>query len=136
VGSVLADRHDEVAGALAGLAIAGVLVAASALTLGPPNLPTAGGFLSGSYPSMASAVAFVSLLCYTVVLGVVGLAVIRGLLMVKQGRSVGRTARAATLLVVGLVLLSLSVVNRVDSGDGICCGGGAQQVREAVSLAR
>ena len=136
MGSALANRHGATGAAALGFLTAGMLLVTSVLTLGPPDLTSAGQFLAGSYPSMTSAVAFLSLVCYTVVLGAVGLAVIGGLRMATRGRSGGRTTRAIALILAGAVLLSLSVVNRVDSGGGICCGGGPQQVREAVSLAR
>jgi hypothetical protein len=123
-------------GALAGLAMGGVLLAASVLTLGLPNVGLAGQFLSGAYPSMPSALAFLSLLCYAVVLGAVTVAVVRGLRMATGVRSAGRTARAIAFVLAGVILLSLSVVNRVDTGGGICCGGGAQQIQEAAALAR
>ncbi|MGO8685867.1 MAG: hypothetical protein ACLQT7_01595 [Candidatus Dormibacteria bacterium] len=132
----MADHHGGVASKLAAVAIAAVLVATSALTLGPPNLTMAGDFLSGGFPSMAAAVAFLSLLCYTVVLGVAGVALVGGLRMRTRGRRGGPTSRAAAVVLAGAVLLGLSVANRAASGGAICCGGGPQQVREVVSLAR
>jgi hypothetical protein len=113
-----------------------VLLAASALTLGLPNLNLAGQFLGGAYPSMASALAFLSLLCYAVVLAAVVGAVVRGLRAVAGGRDANRGLRAVVFVIVGAVLLTMSVINRVDSGGGICCGEGAQQIQEAASLAR
>ncbi|MGD1053689.1 MAG: hypothetical protein ABR950_07645 [Candidatus Dormibacteria bacterium] len=132
----MAEQRRTVAGAVAGLASGGVLLGASAVTLGPPNLGLAGQFLSGSYPSMQSAVAFLSLVCYAVVLTAVALALVRGLRMAVRGTGTSRSIRAIALVLAGVVLLSLSVVNRVDGGGGICCGGGTQQIREAASLAR
>jgi hypothetical protein len=131
----LAERRRAAVGVLAGLGAAGVLLAASVIALGPPNFGAARQFLSDSYPSMASAVAFLSLLCYAVVLAAVAVALIRALRMAAGG-GISRSVRAIALVLAGLVLLSLSVVNRVDTGGGICCGGGAQQIREAASLAR
>jgi hypothetical protein len=132
----LADQPRAVPGVIAGLATSGVLLAASVITLGVPNFGLAGQFVSGSYPSMQSAVAFLSLLCYAVVFAAVAVAVVRGLRMAAGGRGTSRGIRAIALVLAGVVLLSLSVVNRVDTGSGICCGGGVQQVREAASLAR
>ena len=131
----MADRRRNAAAVVAGLGAAGVLLAASIIALGPPNFGAAGQFLSGAYPSMASAVAFLSLLCYAVVLTAVAVALIRVLRMAAGG-GISRSVRAIALVLAGLVLLSLSVVNRVDTGGGICCGGGAQQIREAATLAR
>jgi hypothetical protein len=132
----LADQRRAVAGVLAGLATGGVLLGASVITLGLPDFGLAGQFLSGSYPSMQSAVAFLSLVCYAVVLAAVAVAVVRGLRMAAGGRGMSGSVRAIALVLAGVVLLSLSVVNRVDSGNGICCGAGVQQVKEAASLAR
>ncbi len=113
-----------------------MLLAASAITLGVPNFGLAGQFLSGSYPSMQSAVALLSLLCYAVVGTAVAVALFRGFRLATGGRGTSRGIRAIALVLAGVVLLSLSVFNRVDTGSGICCGGGVQQVREAESLAR
>jgi hypothetical protein len=131
----LADRRRNAAAVVAGLGAAGVLLAASIIALGPPNFGAAGQFLSGAYPSMASAVALLSLLSYAVVLASVTVALVRALRMAAGGRGMSRSVRAIALVLAGVILLSLSVVNRVDSGGGICCGGGAQQIREAASLA-
>jgi hypothetical protein len=132
----LAEHRRAVAGVMAGLASGGLLLGASMITLGLPNLGLAGQFLSGSYPSTQSVVAFLSLVCYAVVLAAVAVAVFRGLRMAAGGGSTSRGIRAIALVLAGAVLLSLSVVNRVDTGSGICCGGGVQQVKEAASLAR
>jgi hypothetical protein len=132
----LVEHRRAVAGVMAGLASGGLLLGASMITLGLPNLGLAGQFLSGSYPSTRLAVAFLSLVCYAVVLAAVAVAVFRGLRMAAGGRSTSRGIRAIALVLAGAVLLSLSVVNRVDTGSGICCGGGVQQVKEAASLAR
>lgn len=132
----MAEHRRAVAGVMAGLASGGLLLGASVITLGLPNLGLAGQFLSGSYPSTRLAVAFLSLVCYAVVLAAVAVAVFRGLRMAAGGGSTSRGIRAIALVLAGAVLLSLSVVNRVDTGSGICCGGGVQQVKEAASLAR
>lgn len=132
----MAEHRRAVAGVMAGLASGGLLLGASMITLGLPNLGLAGQFLSGSYPSTQSVVAFLSLVCYAVVLAAVAVAVFRGLRMAAGGGSTSRGIRAIALVLAGAVLLSLSVVNRVDTGSGICCGGGVQQVKEAASLAR
>jgi hypothetical protein len=132
----LADRHDGGVSGLASAAVSALLVAASALTLGLPHLTMAGDFLSGSFPTMASAVAFLSLLCYTVVLGAVAVVVVGGMQMAARGRRVGPTTRASALVLAGVVLLGLSLANRAAGGGTFCCGGGAQQVREVVALAR
>ncbi len=132
----MADQGGGVVSAVGGTVMAGVLISASALALGPPNLTLAGDFIGGAYPSMPSALAFLSLLCYTVALGGAGVAVAGGMRMAIGRRNVGRSARAVALVLAGVVLLGLSVVNRLDTGGGFCCGGGPQQVREAVSLAR
>lgn len=131
----MADRHSPT-GVLAGIGAGGVLLAASLIALGLPDFGLAGQFLSGSYPSVASAVAFLSLLCYAVVLAAVVMALAGALRLTAGGKGVSRSVRDAALVLAGVILLSLSVVNRVDTGGGICCGGGAQQIREAASLAR
>lgn len=125
---------------MAGVLLAGGLAAASALTLGAPDPALAGTFLAGSYPSTASAVAFLALLCYGLV-GCAALAVVVAAVREASGgrstgRASGRDARAACFVVAGLALLGLSVVNRVETGSGICCGAGPQQVQEAAALAR
>ncbi len=132
----MAEPRRAVAGVMAGLAMGAVLLGASVITLGPPDLGLAGQFLSGSYPSTQSAVALLSLVCYAVVLAAVAVAVFKGLRMAAGRRGTSRGIRAIALVLAGAVLLSLSVVNRVDTGSGICCGGGVQQVKEAASLAR
>lgn len=132
----MAERRGAALDALAGLGTGGVLLITSVIVLGPPNLGAAGQFLSDSYPSMRSALAFLSLLCYGVVLAALAVAVVRALRTAAGGRGISRGVRAFALVLAGVILLSLSVVNRVDTGGGICCGGGAQQIREAASLAR
>ena len=132
----MAERRRAAFRALAGLGMGGVLLVTSVIALGPPDLGAAGQFLSGSYPSMASALAFLSLLCYGVVLTAVTVALVRALRTAAGGRGISRGVRAIALVLAGVILLSLSVVNRVDTGGGICCGGGAQQIQEAASLAR
>jgi len=112
------------------------LLVASLLALGPPDMGLAGQFLSGSYPSMPSAVACLSMLCYVAVTVVVVVATIGGARATSRGRHSGRAIRAIAFVLAGAVLLSLSVVNRVGSGGAICCGGGSRQVQEASSLVR
>ncbi len=135
-GSALAEPRRPVAGVIGGLSTGGALLGAAVITLGSPNLGLAAQFLSGSYPSTRSAVAFLSMVCYAAVLAAVAVAVFDGLRMFTGGRGTNRGIRALALVLAGAVLLSLSVVNRVDTGSGICCGGGVQQVKEAASLAR
>jgi len=132
----LVDRRRLGANSLIGLLMGGVLAAASLVTLGTPNIGLAVQFLSGSYPSMPSAIAFLSLLCYAAVLGVVAVAVIGGARATRGGRRSGRATRAVAVLLAGALLLCWSVVNRVEGGGAICCGGGSQQVQEASALVR
>jgi len=124
-------------GAISAVALGAVLLGCSALTLGWPDLRLAGQFLGGAYPSMASAVAFLSLLCYAVALGAVAVVVVSALRTVGRGRAVrSRTVRATACVLVGVILLSISVVGRIDTARTICCGGGARHIQEAASLAR
>ena len=121
---------------VAGVVGCAVLVAASVITLGAPDPALAGQFLTGSYPTMASAIALCSLICY----GCVALTLLVVLIAALQPEAGwwrrGRALRAAALVLVGAVLLGLSLAGRAETGGGICCGGGQQQIQEAASLAR
>lgn len=74
----MAERRGLVADSLIALILGGALLVASLLALGPPDVGLAGQFLSGSYPSMPTAVACLSLLCYAAVVSVAAVAVIGG----------------------------------------------------------
>jgi hypothetical protein len=130
------DERLPAGGVIAGLAMTGVMVAASVLTLGIPNLSLAGQFLGGSYPTVASAVALCSLVCYVMVTLAVALALAGALRRRAGWWARGRTLRAVTLVAAGAVLLGLSVASRFETGAGICCGSGSQQIQEVASLAR
>ncbi len=136
MGSALAERRGSVGDSLIGLLMGGALLVASLVALGPPDFGLAGQFLSGSYPSMPAAVAFLSLLCYATVVAVVALGLIGGVRATSGGIRSGRAIRAIAVILAGAVLLGLSVVNRVEGGGTICCGGGSRQVQEASSLVR
>jgi hypothetical protein len=116
--------------------VAVVLLGASLLTLGVPDLGLAGQFLGGAYPSPASALAFLSI---TFDLALVGAACVA---FVGAGRDRGGrrglppTVRAVAFVLAGAILLGMGIAQRVDTGGGFCCGNGPQQVREAESLAR
>lgn len=136
VGSDLAERRGLLANSLTELLMGGVLLAASLVALGPPDIGLAGQFLSGTYPSVQSAVACLSLVCYAAVIGVVAVAVMAGARAASCRARSGRAIRAIACIVAGVVLLSLSVANRVQGGGAICCGGGSGQVQEATTLVR
>ncbi len=118
------------------VAFGAVLLAVSGLALGIPNLGVVAQFLGGGYPTVQSAIAISSILSYAAVLVAAGVTMARALVTGAPAWKKRRGLRSATLVLFGAVLLALSLVSRIDGGAGFCCGGGAQQVREAVSLAR
>jgi hypothetical protein len=124
------------ASSLIELLMGGVLLAASVVALGPPDVALAGQFLSGSYPSVPSAVACLSLLSYVAVIGVAAVAVMGGAHAARRRVPSGRAVRAIAFIVAGAVLLSLSVANREQGEGSICCGGGSRHVQEVSSLVR
>jgi len=132
----LAERRGLVADSLIALILGGALLVASLLALGPPDVGLAGQFLSGSYPSMPTAVACLSLLCYAAVVSAAAVAVIGGARTAGRGRGSRRTIRGVAFILAGAVLLCLSVVNRIEGGSAICCGGGSPQAQEVSSLVR
>lgn len=122
--------------ALAWLGMGAGLLVATTLALGLPDLRLAGGLLAGGYPTLTSAVAFVSLLCYIAVFAVL---LVAGAWAVRSGRGWPlplRPGLAVAFLVVGAVLLGLSVAGRLGGGGQLCCGGSPAQLHEAVSLVR
>lgn len=130
------DIRPRLGSAFAAVAMCAVLLAASGLALGIPSLDLAAQVLGGGYPTVQSAIAISSILCYAVVLVAAGLTMAGALRTGAPAWKNRRGLRSATLVLVGAVLFALSLVSRIDAGAGICCGSGAQQVREAVSLAR
>lgn len=117
-------------------ALALILVGASLLTLGMPNLALAAEFLGGAYPSLGSALALLSAMFDFALLGAAGVALTGTVRGGGRGRLLSPSLRAAALVLAGAILLGLSVLQRVDAPGTFCCGGGQQQVREAASLAR
>lgn len=113
-----------------------LVVAASVLTLGEPDLGLAGGFLEGSYPSVASAVALCSVICYAVVAVAATATIVEALRAATAVPGRGRSLRAAALIVAGAGLLAVSLAARAQAGAGICCGGGPRQTQEAAALVR
>ena len=140
MGSGLVERRRPPLAAIAGASLGVGLVAVSVVTLGAPDLAMAWSFLAGAYPSTASVVAFLSLVCYAVVGSAALVAVVVAVRAAVGERSTRRAARrrgrSAWFVVAGLALLGLSVVNRVETGSRMCCGAGPQQVQEAAALAR
>jgi hypothetical protein len=132
----MTQRRRAASGAIAGIAMIVPVVAASVVTLGAPDLGLAGGFLEGSYPSVASAVALCSVICYAVVAVVATATLVEALRSGAAMPGRGRSLRAAALIVVGAVLLAVSLVARAQAGAGICCGGGPRQIHEAATLVR
>ncbi len=132
----MTQRRRAASGAIAGIAMTVLVVAASVRTLGAPDLGLAGGFLEGSYPSVASAVALCSVICYAVVAVAATATIVEAL---RTGTAVsgrGRSLRAAGLIVAGAALLAVSLAARAQAGAGICCGGGPRQIHEAATLVR
>ena len=132
----MTQRRRAASGAIAGIAMTVLVVAASVRTLGAPDLGLAGGFLEGSYPSVASAVALCSVICYAVVAVAATATIVEAL---RTGTAVsgrGRSLRAAGLIVAGAALLAISLAARAQAGAGICCGGGPRQTQEAAALVR
>ena len=122
--------------ALAGGAVALVLLGASVATLGVPDLGLAGQFLGGGYPSPASALASLSIIFDAILLGAAWLA-FSGAARARGGKGGGPpTLRALAFVVAGVILLGMSIAQRTDTEGGFCCGNGQHQVREAKSLAR
>jgi hypothetical protein len=112
------------------------LLLATVFTLGLPDLGLAGGLLSGAYPTLASAVALASLICYLALLTVLVLSVTQVVRTGLAGLLAIRPALALAFLIAGAVLLSLSVAGRLDGGGNLCCGASPQLVHEATSLVR
>ena len=119
------------------LFLVGVLVTVAATAFGPPDPGRAAGFFAGGEPSIGQGEAVVSALCWGIVLVVavvllVGLAVnFAGAVHVMQP-----TRRAALLVAVGVLVLTMGIVHRVMPADTMCCGADSHQVGEAVDLAR
>lgn len=119
------------------LAMSAVLVAAAVITLGRPDLGLAGQFLSGSYPTVESAVAIVSLVSYSVVAVVAIVAVTGAIRAAREDRpDVRRSTRAGMFLLAGIIVLGIGVSHRVTFRYTVCCGNTPQHVTEAASLAR
>ncbi len=122
--------------ALSWLGMGAGLLVATVVALGLPNVGLATGLLSGAYPTVTSAVAFASLLCYVAVLGVL---LLGGICLARSGPRwllPLRPSLAIAFLVAGILLLGISVAGRLASGGQLCCGGSPAQIHEAVSLVR
>jgi hypothetical protein len=117
------------------LAMSGGLVAAAVVALGAPDLGQAGELLGGAYPTVRSAIALLSVICYAAVLGV-AIAVAVSATRRGSGRVRASTARAGLFALAGVILLVMSIASRIGEGERLCCGTGAHQVQEVISLAR
>lgn len=132
----MTERRRAASGVIAELLVIALLVTASALTLGAPNLGLAVQLLGGAYPTVASAIALCSVICYAVVALAAATTLVRALRSGAGPRARGRSLRAAACIAVGAALLALSLTARAQVGGGICCAGGARQAQEAAALAR
>lgn len=105
-----------------------LLVMATYLALGPPNLGGAVGFLSGSVNSLSDTVAVLQVFAWLIIsLGVVVIVY----LSARSAPSAAalyrqRWSRAVLLLAVGVVLLGVGVNHHLNPGYQPCCGSVAQ----------
>lgn len=119
------------------LALIVPMLAAAWLVLGPPEIAHASAFFGSGIPTLAAGEAVMILLAWLTVLiaaCVTLMPLFRGIARLPRGRH--STALAALLLVIGLMLLTVSAVQRALPSGLVCCGSGSTDLREAIQLAR
>ncbi len=107
------------------------------LVLRPPDVGLATAFFAMSVPTLASGDAMMSLLAWmAVAIAVSGTTIVVFRRVSKSHAGHPPTSFAAFLLVIGLLLLTISGVQRALPSASVCCGSGSANIREAMQLAR
>ncbi len=113
----------------------GMLVSAW-LVLGPPDFVRSAAFFDGGTPTLDEGEAVMAFVGWSVI------CVVAAGTVLSIGRSVWQSrfarypsARASLFLVAGLLLLSVSAINRSLPSASICCGSGHRAIQEAIQLA-
>jgi hypothetical protein len=113
------------------------LLVAAWFVLRSPDVGQGLAFFTAGIPTMGAGEAVMSLLAWLVV-AVAASAILVSAVRDFRKRRPNRRAypTASILLAVGLLLLVVGAVQRVLPTASICCGSGAANIREAISLAR
>jgi hypothetical protein len=119
------------------LALLVTLLVAALFVLRPPDVGEGLAFFTAGIPTMAAGEAVMVLLAWLVV-AVAASATVMGAVrdLKKRGSDRRPYPTASILLAVGLVLLTVGSLQRALPSSPMCCGSGAANVREAISLAR
>jgi cytosine/uracil/thiamine/allantoin permease len=113
------------------------LLAAAWFVLHAPDVGEGLAFFTAGIPTMAAGEAVMTLLAWLVIAVAASATVVTAVRDFRTGRSNGRPyPTASILLAVGLLLLAVGAVQRALPDSSICCGSGAANIREAISLAR
>ena len=110
------------------LALTTVVVGAAVLALGMPNLGLVGSLFGGGYPTMAAALAVVSLVVW-VLIGVgatwsIGWA--GGVVLEEAVRARRRRTQSTVVLALGLMVFGVGVMRHVSTSYRMCCGDRAE----------
>ncbi len=98
------------------------LVVSAGFTLGWPNATLAFRWIGDGYPTMASGLAFVSLLIW-VLLAVAALFTVGWTAKVGlKGQSLHRRRRGMIILALGLLILGMGIARSAGTNYQMCCG--------------
>jgi hypothetical protein len=118
------------------LTLAGVVIEAVWLLLGPPDVVGAIAFFTDRFPALDTERALMVTLGWLLVAGVVGTALAAVLRALGRSQRLHRTSiGASVVLAAGMLILGVSIVHRLLPPPTACCGSGAAEVREAIQLA-
>lgn len=113
------------------------MLVAAWLVLRPPDVGQAIAFFAMGVPSLTSGEAMMSLLAWmAVVIAVSGTTISVFRRISKSNADHPPSSFAVFLLVIGLLLLTISGVQRALPSASVCCGSGSANIREAMQLAR
>jgi hypothetical protein len=119
------------------LPLLATLLVAAWFVLRAPNIGAGLAFFTAGIPTMAAGEAVMALLAWLLIAIAALAAVVSAVRDTRKRRPNRRPySTASLLLVVGLLLLAVGTVQRALPTSSMCCGSGAANVREAISLAR
>jgi hypothetical protein len=113
------------------------LLVAAWFVLRLPDMSEGLAFFTAGIPTMAAGEAVMALLAWLLI-AVAALATVVNAVrdLKKRGSDRRPYPTASILLAVGLLLLTVGSLQRALPTSSVCCGSGAANVREAISLAR
>jgi hypothetical protein len=119
------------------LGLLATLLVAAWFVLRSPDVGQGLAFFTAGIPTMAAGEAVMTLLAWLVIVVAASATVVSAFRDLRKRRPNRRPyPTASILLAVGLLLLAVGAVQRALPTSSMCCGSGAVNIREAISLAR